>query len=133
MSKVNAAIVISIVLCGLLYLAVSGEQPHTKDLGIYTVTAYCPKSCCCGRFADGLTASGHKIQPGDSFVAAPPEIPFGTWLIVPGYNDGWAAEVLDRGGKIKLLKLDVFFPTHKEALEWGVQKVRVTRVNYMKE
>jgi len=33
--------------------------------------------------------------------------------------------VIDRGGAIKGDKLDVFFPTHQEALKWGRQTVEV--------
>lgn len=80
------------------------------------VTAYCPCEKCCGTGSPGITASGHKIQPGDKFIAADKSIPFGTKINVPGYG---IAPVLDRGGAIKGNKLDVFFPTHQEALEWG--------------
>ena len=89
------------------------------------VTAYCPCEKCCGKWADGITASGHKIQPGDHFVAAPKAFPFGTTMIIPGYplagQAGEEVEVKDRGGAIKGDCLDVFFPTHQEALNWGVQ------------
>jgi 3D (Asp-Asp-Asp) domain-containing protein len=68
-----------------------------------------------------MTACGHKIQPGDVFVAADNRYPFGTEMIVPGYNDGELVKVLDRGGAIRGDRLDVFFASHDEALEWGVQ------------
>ena len=48
------------------------------------VTAYCPCPKCCGRYSDGVTACGHKIHPGDSFVAADKKYPFGTEMIIPG-------------------------------------------------
>lgn len=83
------------------------------------VTAYCPGSCCCGEFADGITASGHVIEEGDMFVAADKSIPFSTILDIPGYGE---VPVLDRGGAIKGKRLDVFFYSHQEALEWGSQK-----------
>ena len=86
------------------------------------VSAYCPCSKCCGRFADGITASGHHIQPGDRLVAAPAAYPFGTRMIIPGYGE---APVLDRGGAIKGNKLDVFFHSHAEALQWGRQQIEV--------
>ena len=41
---------------------------------------------------------------------------------VPGYG---IVEVWDRGGAIKDGRLDVFFPTHREALEWGVKWLEV--------
>lgn len=85
------------------------------------VTAYCPCSECCSQYADGITASGHKIQPGDTFVAADKRYSFGTEMIVPGYNDSQPVKVLDRGGAIKGNRLDVFFHSHIEALEWGVK------------
>ena len=89
------------------------------------VTAYCPCSICCGRHADGITASGHKIQAGDFFAAAGPQYAFGTSMIVPGYNGGKAVEVLDRGGVITGNRLDVFFDSHQQALEWGVKYLPV--------
>lgn len=89
------------------------------------VTAYCPCEKCCGEFADGITASGHKIEPGDCFVAADRNFPFGTELIVPDYNANRLVKVLDRGGAITGERLDVFFPTHEQALQWGVRNLDV--------
>ena len=86
------------------------------------VSAYCPCSKCCGKYADGITASGHKIKAGDKFCAADKSIPFGTMIDIPGYGK---VPVLDRGGAIKDGKLDVFFHTHKRALLWGRQKLNV--------
>ena len=89
------------------------------------VTAYCPCEKCCGRFADGITACNHKIQPGDVFVAADKTYRFGTEIVIPGYNMTLPVKVLDRGGAIKGNRLDVFFPTHQRALEWGVRELDV--------
>ena len=89
------------------------------------VTAFCPGECCCGKWADGITASGHVIKPGDKFVAAPKSIPFGTMVIVPGYANGRPVPVRDRGGAITDGRLDVFFDTHKKALQWGVKNLQV--------
>jgi 3D (Asp-Asp-Asp) domain-containing protein len=93
------------------------------------VTAYCPCKKCCGENAQGITASGHEISYNQSkFVAADTDkLPFGTKLIIPGYSTA-PVEVIDRGGAIKGHKLDVFFPTHEEALQWGRQWVEVTIV-----
>lgn len=91
-------------------------------LGVYEVYAYCPCERCCGKWADGITASGHEIQPGDKFAAAPPEFPFGAILDIPGYGK---VPVRDRGGAIKGNRLDVFFPTHQAALEWGVKDLEI--------
>jgi len=85
------------------------------------VTAYCPCRICCGRWSDGYTASGHCIQPGDRFCAADKRYPFGTEVIVPGYNDDRPVKVLDRGRVITGNRLDVFFSSHKEARAWGVK------------
>ena len=89
----------------------------------FTVTAYCPCEKCCGNFADGITANGHRIVDGDRFVAAPKSFTFGTIMNIPGYG---TVAVKDRGGAIKGNKLDVFFNTHQEALNWGVKKLTVT-------
>ncbi len=89
------------------------------------VTAYCPCPKCCGEYSDGVTACGHKIRPGDTFVAADGRYSFGTEMLIPGYSNSRPVEVLDRGGAIKGNRLDVFFATHQEALEWGVRHLDI--------
>jgi 3D (Asp-Asp-Asp) domain-containing protein len=92
------------------------------------VTAYCPCRKCCGRYQDGRTASGRDIHAnGSRFVAADTRIlPFGTRVSVPGYHDGLAVPVLDRGGRIKGHRLDVFFLSHAQAEKWGARWLDVT-------
>lgn len=89
------------------------------------VTAYCPCSICCGKFADGVTACNHKIVPGDTFVAADKMYRFGTDMIVPGYNNNQPVEVKDRGRVIKGNRLDVFFSSHSVAKTWGTRTLDV--------
>jgi 3D (Asp-Asp-Asp) domain-containing protein len=101
------------------------EQPEEWQEVRMRVTAYCPCPICCGEYSDGITACGHKIQPGDTFVAADGRYPFGTEMLIPGYSNNQPVKVLDRGGAIKGNKLDVFFATHQEALEWGVKHLDV--------
>ena len=69
----------------------------------------------------GVTASGRRTEPGVT-VAVPKNIPFGTWLYIEGV--GWR-RADDRGGRIKGQRLDICFQTRKEALQWGVRKVKV--------
>ena len=86
--------------------------------------AYCPGTECCGEDANGITASGHIIQPGDKFLAAPESMFFGKIVFIPEYCKEPVA-VEDRGAHITEDRMEVFFPTHEEALEWGVKKVKV--------
>ena len=92
------------------------------------VTAYCACKKCCGPRAQGLTASGRRIEyNGGRFVAADTRLlKFNTKLLVPGYAAAQPVEVIDRGGAIKGNKLDVFFNTHEEARKWGRQWLLVT-------
>jgi len=96
------------------------------------VTAYSPDERSCGIWADGVTASGYSVWTnGMKLVAADTKLlPFGTILTVPGYNGGEPVQVLDRGGKIKGHRLDVLYPTHEIAMEWGVQDLTVTVWEY---
>ena len=89
------------------------------------VTAYCACSKCCGEYSDGITASGHRIKAGDTFAAADAKYAFGTKMMIEGYNSGKAVKVLDRGSAIQGDRLDVFFSTHQQALEWGVRHIEV--------
>jgi 3D (Asp-Asp-Asp) domain-containing protein len=88
------------------------------------VSAYCPCEKCCGDWADGFFADGSPV--GGKAVAADTSIyPFGTTFNVPGYG---VAVVKDRGGAIKGNKLDLYFPSHQEALNWGRKFITVERI-----
>ncbi len=64
----------------------------------------------------------------DGTIAADTKfLPFGTRLYIPGYGYGM---VEDRGSAIKgPVRLDAYFDSHGEALEWGRQKVEVQVLN----
>jgi 3D (Asp-Asp-Asp) domain-containing protein len=104
----------------------NSKQPSEWQTVQMKVTAYCPCSKCCGSSADGITASNHRIEAGDTFAAADRKYPFGTKMIILGYNDNQPVEVLDRGGAITGNHIDIFFPTHKQALQWGVKYIDVS-------
>lgn len=90
-------------------------------------TAYSPDERSCGKWADGFTASGYSVWTnGMKLVAADTSVlPFGTLVSIPGYNGGRPVPVLDRGGKIKGNRLDLLYPTHEIALQWGAQRLTV--------
>ena len=96
---------------------VNRTAPRTQ---LMEVTAYCPNACCCGAFADGVTASG--VSAVGKLCAADKKYPFGTMITIPGYG---RVPVQDRGGAIKGDRLDVLFPTHQEALNWGRRTMKV--------
>ncbi|MEN0019964.1 MAG: 3D domain-containing protein [Planctomycetota bacterium] len=97
-----------------------------------TVTAYSPDARSCGIFADGKTATLHSVWTnGMKLVAADTDIlPFGSMLSIPGYDDGRVVPVLDRGGAIKGMRLDVLYPSHARARQWGVQRLPVVQWEY---
>ena len=94
----------------------------TGDLGtpLYTlkvnVTHYCACSKCCGKNADGITASGKRVAPG--MVAMSSHYPFGTVLVI----NGEVYTVEDRGGsgiENDIARVDIYVEDHKQALRLG--------------
>lgn len=122
--RAGLTLLILVVVVLLIALHIPDKAPSVavepQSTQLWRITAYCPCSKCCGRFADGITASGAKAE--GKLIAAPKEIPFGTWIDIPSYG---MAEVLDRGGAIKERRLDLLFSTHQEALIWGVKYLRI--------
>ncbi len=112
--------------------AVAGVTSHSIEPKHHQlwmeVTAYCPCTKCCGPHAAGITASGLPVSHNEGkFVAADTNVlPFGSKLSIPGYGDNATVPVIDRGGAIKGHRIDVFFPSHQQALEWGRRWVMVT-------
>lgn len=90
------------------------------SLGKYTLTAYCGCSKCCGK-SDGITASGTKAKANHTIAVDTKKIPLGTIILINGKK--YVAE--DTGGAIKGKKIDIYFSSHSEALEFGRQKAYV--------
>lgn len=65
---------------------------------------------------------GMPLQRG--VVAVDPNvIPMGTKLYVEGYGEAIAA---DQGGAINGNRIDLYFDSHQEAMNWGMKAVKVS-------
>lgn len=103
------------------------EQIH-REVGSRTIecviTAYCHCAKCCGK-TDGITASGDKATEGVT-IAMDKSMPFGTKIYIDGVGE---RIVQDRGGAIKGNRIDLYFDSHQEALNFGRQTKQVTILN----
>ena len=131
---------LAIIIMVSLTTGCSGIRPPKNSTTIESamvVTGYCDCMKCCGwkrniffrpvyasgpnkgkKKKVGYTASGTKADIG-TIAADTSRYPFGTVMNVPGYGYG---KVEDRGGAIKGNHIDLFFKSHKDALNWGKQK-----------
>lgn len=75
-----------------------------------------------GETGKDITKTGVKAKYGTCAVD-PKIFSFGTVFYVPGYG---LATAYDTGGAIRGDHIDLFFNSRKEALRWGVKKLRVT-------
>lgn len=103
------------------------EEKNIKEptyLGTFKVYAYCPCSYCCSNNL-GITAMGTKATAGRTIAVDPKVIPLGSKVIINGNT--YIAE--DTGGGIKGNKIDMFFNSHQEALNWGIKTLDVFILN----
>lgn len=109
-----------------------GRPIRPKKTIWMTVTGYSPDARSCGDSADGRTATNHSVWTnGMNLVAADPRLlPYGSIVSIPGYAEDEAVPVLDCGGAIKGTRLDLLYPSHSQALKWGVKRVKVTVWEY---
>lgn len=107
-------------------------EPTYTSLGEFRLTAYCPCEKCCGKWGKNrptdengniivYTASGSIARQGYTIAADRTKLPFGTKV----YINGREYEVQDVGGAIKENRIDIYFESHQEALEFGVQYAEV--------
>ncbi|WNS75237.1 3D domain-containing protein [Bacillus sp. DTU_2020_1000418_1_SI_GHA_SEK_038] len=85
-------------------------------------TASC-KNC------SGITATGINLKknPNMKVISVDPKvIPLGSKVYVPGYGEAIAA---DKGSSVKGNKIDVFIPSHKQAIQWGNKTVKIKVYN----
>lgn len=135
MNKTDESILVHIISGFLIVLAIAGLYlycgkktiiPNVRNNQEFIITAYCPGSCCNGRWA-GQTKTGFSIQPFTKqpflgLAAVDPKV-------IPLYSfikyDGKIYWCLDVGGKIKGRRIDVLLPTHKETVNFGVKRGKV--------
>lgn len=99
------------------------DIPKLTELGIFKLKAYCgenrPHICNDGDSTE--TATGTTPKAGRTVAVDPSVIPYGTELYING--NYYIAE--DCGGSIKGNVIDIYFDTHEEALDFGVQYAKV--------
>ena len=99
----------------------------------FRATAYCPCEKCCGKWAtlrptdeNGQPivygATGIILQSGVNVAADTSIYPMGTVLEIQDFGE---FIVQDRGGSIKGNRIDIYFDNHDEAIDFGVQTVKV--------
>lgn len=114
------------------YEPVTDSTESENEWVDFVATAYCPCEKCCGVWATMRElddngepivygATGIPLQQGVS-VAADTTYPMGTSLEIEALG---TYVVHDRGGVIRGNRLDIYFDNHADALEFGVQNVRV--------
>lgn len=109
----------------LLFAVVAPSRRAARSGGVYKATAYCSCRKCCGKWADGLTATGKRAKWG--IIAADWRVlPRGTKVELSCFP-GQVFVVEDRGGAIKGKRIDVWHTSHRAALKFGMRrKVEVT-------
>ncbi len=136
------AVCLSTVLSASTLPVDKAQTATTADTNLVVVTGYCNCGECCGwrkrwfffgapvyNYGKskgkpkkvGRTVTGTTAKHGT--IAADPKVfKFGTKLFVPGYGTGTVEDV---GGSIKGKHIDVWFPTHEQAREWGNRQLPV--------
>ncbi|WP_144551940.1 LysM peptidoglycan-binding and 3D domain-containing protein [Bacillus sp. X1(2014)] len=100
------------------------DNANSKEITV-RATAY-TASCegCSGTTATGINL---KANPDKKVIAVDPSvIPLGSKVHVEGYGEAIAG---DTGGAIKGNRIDVFIPSEKDAIDFGVKQLKVTIIN----
>lgn len=101
--------------------SIKGEAYDDK----FVITGYCSCAICCGPNSTGKTASGTTPKANHTIATDWSVIPKGTHVWIDGKE--YVAE--DKGGAIKGNRIDIYFNSHSEALQWG----RRTKTVYKSE
>ncbi|MDD3337590.1 MAG: NlpC/P60 family protein [Lachnospiraceae bacterium] len=105
---------------GATEVTMASSATEGTYLGTFKLTSYCNCAICCGKWADGLTASG--TWPTEGRTVAMAGVPFGTKLNI----NGQIFTVEDRG--TPYAHVDVFITDHQRASDFGVQYADVYMV-----
>lgn len=105
---------------------VGGDRPYYKgaapirSLGIFKTTGYCQCRSCSSGWGS-LTSTGTIASANHTIAVDPRVIPYGTKVMINGTV--YTAE--DKGSGVRGNHIDIFFNTHSEARNQGVQYAEV--------
>lgn len=135
---------ITLVIVAMLGMPIEQVQtvpkPHEyvaekyTSIGEFKLTAYCSCKKCCGKWANNrpVDENGNEIvygacsvplEQGVSIAVDPDVIPLGSTV----YIDGIPYVAHDTGGAIKGNRIDIYFASHKDAVDFGVRYATVFR------
>ena len=109
------------------YIESANEERELElvSLGLFETSAYDACFKCCGKLPTnpkyGITATGTRATANRTIAVDPTVIPYGAEVVIDGQI--YIAE--DTGGVIKGNKVDIYFNTHEEALQYGRRQVEV--------
>jgi len=95
----------------------------------YTVTAYCDCVKCCGIYSDGITASGTRATQGRTLAVDRAIIPLGSKVVVEGFTGVMVAEDTGNPKYMSGKRIDIYFNSNQEALNFGVKELKVWVLN----
>ena len=102
---------------------------NTNSFATYEATAYCPCSYCNGNSLS-VAKNGTPLEPNVTIAVDDDVIPLGSMVYIKGLGFRRAD---DTGSAIKGHRIDVLFPTHGEALEFGRRNIEVYVFDLAKE
>ena len=95
----------------------NNENTDRIYLGKFKITHYCACKKCCGPNAQGITASGKRVEEGVTIAVDPKVIKLGSKVYIEEYGERVAQ---DTGSAIKGNRIDVYVADHQKALDLGV-------------
>ena len=121
---------VTVFFVGMFIFLSSMFFVNNLNAEVFKATAYCSCKKCCDKDPSdkwyGITATGKKARWGTVAVDKR-VVKLGSKLRIKGFpNTIFRAE--DVGGAIKGKHIDVWFPSHREALKFGVRNIIVKRV-----
>ncbi len=121
---------LAVSFVGMFLFLLSMLFVNNLSAEVFKATAYCSCIKCCDKDPSdkwyGITATGKKARWG-TIAVDKRVVKLGSKLRIKGFpNTIFRAE--DVGGAIKGKHIDVWFPSHREALKFGVRNIIVKRV-----
>ena len=99
-------------------------EAKNSPKNLWQITFYCACKICCGKYSDGITASGFPLTT-EVNIAANNFLLFGARVRIKGLGE---YIILDRGAvkyfgrkEDKIKHIDIYTLDHKKALELGSQ------------